>query len=346
VGSTAARMCVPPFERAHQMLESCFLVSANLVLMAGMVFSSGGFARGTTGYTLMTIAVAVTIIGATGAFLVLLTFEVYRSVKFAQAHVLARRVEEEAVEEALRGRRRRSTVFAGTGADGVARRPSATVSLMRRGSSLARRFSLTPGVPGEPTAGNDFPPVVGHWDSAAGMHSDAETAVGTGTVVPDPLVTRRRASVSAQQRGACLLPAAGRGDCASDSSECALSPVLEASRPSELPDVPADVAAVPPLSSPPPRHAGVTGGSAQQPQGSPRVPPPPPGPPRRPDEAATVAALAVGRPVARSARVQAMTSSRLRLVPHASQGHHDPSEPVSASQSSIVEGKGFDQANP
>jgi hypothetical protein len=315
------------------MLESCFLVSANLVLMAGMVFSSGGFTRGTTGYTLMTIAVAVTIIGATGAFLALLTFEVYRSVKFAQAHVLARRVEEEAVEEALRGRRRRSTLLAGTGADGAARRPSTTASLMRRGSSLARRFSLTPGVPGEPSAGDGSPSVVGRWDSAAGMHSSAVAAAGAGAVVSDPPVARRRASVSAQL-GASPLHGAGRGDCASDSSENAVSPVLEAPRPSEPRDTPVDAAAVPPLSPPPPGHAssGVAGGSAQQPQGSTRVPPPPPGQPRRPDEAAAVAALAVGRPVARSARVQAMTSSRLRLVPHAGPGHHDPSEPEAASQ--------------
>ncbi len=102
-----------------QLLESCFLVSAALVLMAGMVFSADGFTPGSPGYALLTIFVAGTIIGATTAFALLLSFEIYRSVKYAETHVLARRVEEEAVEEALLGRwRRRSS--AAPAADGGA----------------------------------------------------------------------------------------------------------------------------------------------------------------------------------------------------------------------------------
>jgi hypothetical protein len=98
-----------------QLLESCFLVSAALVLMAGMVFSADGFNPGSIGYSLLTVLVSGVIVVATATFAVLLAFEVYRSVKYAEAHALARQVEEEAVEEALLGRtRRRAPSGAGT----------------------------------------------------------------------------------------------------------------------------------------------------------------------------------------------------------------------------------------
>ncbi len=300
------------------MLESCFLVSANLVLMAGMVFSSGGFTRGSTGYTLMTIAVAATILGSTGVFLVLLIFEIYRSVKFAHAHVLARQAEEEAVEEALRGRRRRSTV---TGADGVARRPSTTANFLRSGSSLARRFSLAPTGGPSGSAANSQPGA-----ESADMHGGMEAVEPTtcaGSGVPNPPTARRRASVTAQQhRGTSLLTLG--------SSEWTANPLKglgcgdelgppEAAQPSRPKGAPGEVVTLPWRSSPPPARPGQPSGAAGElkPQGPLRVPPPPPGPPRRPDAVAATpaaAALVPGRPVARSARVQAMTSSRFRLA--------------------------------
>jgi hypothetical protein len=123
-----------------QLLEGCFLVSAVLILVAGMVFTSGGFPPGSTGYRLLSIVVALTIIVATLAFLLLLGFEIYRSLKLSEAHGLARRVEEEAVEEALLGRRRRSTV-AGLGVRGR-RRSSVFGGDLQREASLARRVGL------------------------------------------------------------------------------------------------------------------------------------------------------------------------------------------------------------
>jgi hypothetical protein len=132
-----------------QLLESYFLVAASLVLMAGMVFSADGFPRGSTGYNLLTACVAGIIICSTAGFSLLLGFEVYRSVKFAEAHVLARRVEEEAIEEAVVGRRRRrrpsgtSDAGGGTGA----RRRSSISAALRRNSSLARRLSVALGGP-------------------------------------------------------------------------------------------------------------------------------------------------------------------------------------------------------
>jgi hypothetical protein len=132
-----------------QLLESCFLVSATLVLMAGMVFSADGFTRGSTGYTLLTVLVMVVLIGTTASFSALLLFEIYRSVKLAGVFALARRVEEEAMEEAVLGRRlRRRTGASAT--DGVG-----MLTTLRRHSGLARRISVVMGVTAAPamTAG-------------------------------------------------------------------------------------------------------------------------------------------------------------------------------------------------
>jgi hypothetical protein len=49
--------------------------------MTGMLFTSKGFSSGSPGYILVNIVSALGILGATGTFLCLLTFEVYRSVK-------------------------------------------------------------------------------------------------------------------------------------------------------------------------------------------------------------------------------------------------------------------------
>ncbi len=51
------------------------------ILVMGMVFTSASFPPGTVGYMLLTVVSAVVILGSTGAFAVLLVFEVYRSVK-------------------------------------------------------------------------------------------------------------------------------------------------------------------------------------------------------------------------------------------------------------------------
>jgi hypothetical protein len=61
--------------------ESAFLLSSIAMLLAGMVFTSRGFAPGSTGYLLLTIVAATLIILSVGVFLALLCFEVYRSIK-------------------------------------------------------------------------------------------------------------------------------------------------------------------------------------------------------------------------------------------------------------------------
>ena len=74
--------------------ESAFLVCSVIILTAGMIFTSKGFGPGSTGYNL-SVAVTATgsaIIVSTSVFLALLVFEVYRSVKYAAIHDVARQV--------------------------------------------------------------------------------------------------------------------------------------------------------------------------------------------------------------------------------------------------------------
>jgi hypothetical protein len=111
--------------------------------MAGMVFSADGYKRGSVGYNVLTTFVAGTIIVATASFAALLVFEVYRSVKFAEAHALARRVEEEALEEAVLGKWRRRSPAAG--ADGSPSGRSSALGAVARNSSLGRRVSVALG---------------------------------------------------------------------------------------------------------------------------------------------------------------------------------------------------------
>jgi hypothetical protein len=154
-----------------QLLEGCFLASAVLILVAGMVFTSGGFPPGSTGYNLLSFVVALTILTATLAFLLLLMFEIYRSLKLSEAHGFARRVEEEAVEQALLGRRRRSTVV-GSGPSGP-RRSSVFGGDLQREASLARRFHVVLG--GSGTHGDE------DGDGATGADSESRAARGSKT---------------------------------------------------------------------------------------------------------------------------------------------------------------------
>ena len=73
-------------------LESAFLVAAMLVLMAGMVFISGGFAAGSVGYTVLTWVVAVVIVLSTCGFVALVVFEVYKSIAHHKREVAHRRI--------------------------------------------------------------------------------------------------------------------------------------------------------------------------------------------------------------------------------------------------------------
>jgi hypothetical protein len=61
--------------------ESAFLLSSSMVLVLGMVFASQGFPPGSMSYNALVVLTAALVVGSAGAFIVLLVFEVFRSVK-------------------------------------------------------------------------------------------------------------------------------------------------------------------------------------------------------------------------------------------------------------------------
>lgn len=61
--------------------ESAFLLASVAVLVLGMVFASKGFAPGSVGYIVLIVVTAALIVCSAGAFIVLLVFEVFRSIK-------------------------------------------------------------------------------------------------------------------------------------------------------------------------------------------------------------------------------------------------------------------------
>jgi hypothetical protein len=314
-----------------QLLEGSFLVSAVLVLVAGMVFSADGFTPGSTGYNLLTVAVAGTILSATAAFALLLSFETYRSVKYAEAHLLARRVEEEAVEEALLGRwRRRSTGAPGLSTGGGIRRRSSIISTMQRGSSLAQQLSVALGRPftGASTAseGQLVEVSPGHAGDGGYDNATPSSQRRTSSYVACATARQRRGSPLGRLQevvggggdwgstgGRGRRDGAAGGDMPADESSGSAGG-LRGKAPAH------DQAAARPHKSPPPPPP-----LAPRPSGAnATAPAPPPPPPRADVRDADVAAAA-----ARSTRVLTMASKQrtairvVHRVPGAPMGHGD-----------------------
>lgn len=112
---TFAALAPSPTSDLFSVQESAFLVTSVLVLELGMVFSSRGFPPGTVGYVLLNIITAAIILGSAASFIILLAFEVYRSIKLAVAYEQARKVEMAMEEERLlqksrSGRRRKQAL--------------------------------------------------------------------------------------------------------------------------------------------------------------------------------------------------------------------------------------------
>lgn len=190
----AAALRIASLRIDYNTLECAFLITSVMVLMTGMLFASHGFPVGSVGYLLLNIVAAAFIVGSTLVFLLLLGFEVYRSIKFAAVHEVARQVEEEAVEAAMleRARGPRSA------------RGEALVPKQRRRSSLAARFMgrLGPGAsranagtrPSGGTGGAHAVSVEVHTVSAASQVANPQARWSrvlsmnrTGTPAPTPL---------------------------------------------------------------------------------------------------------------------------------------------------------------
>lgn len=86
----------------YNQLETVFVFTAMLVLLAGMVFNSNAFGSGSVGYIVLTIAVCAIIIGTVLSFTLLIIFEVYRAIRFADVHAAARSLESASIEYRLR----------------------------------------------------------------------------------------------------------------------------------------------------------------------------------------------------------------------------------------------------
>ena len=124
------------------------------VLMAGMVFVSNGFQAGSFGYSVITWGVAVLLIGSSSMFVMLVTLEVYRSIRYHKLHLAARAAEVDRVERMLRASRghsrrisdalsRRGSLFENL-SEAALRRLGAVrrMSLKRRKSVITTDFSL------------------------------------------------------------------------------------------------------------------------------------------------------------------------------------------------------------
>ena len=99
-------------------LESTFLITAMLVLMAGMVFISGGFSVGSVGYSVLTWVVTVIVVLSTCCFLALVVLEVYKSIAHHKRHLAERAAEADRLEQAMMSRVGRTSGGGGGGSGG------------------------------------------------------------------------------------------------------------------------------------------------------------------------------------------------------------------------------------
>ena len=98
--------------------------------LAGLVFTSGGFVVGSTGYSLLTATTVLIVVTTTCAFAALLLFEVYRSLRLSLVYNLARERELDAVERSLR-RGRPARARSQSLAKAIHRRRSSVVKFVR-----------------------------------------------------------------------------------------------------------------------------------------------------------------------------------------------------------------------
>ncbi len=130
-------------------LESAFLVSGIVILILGMVFSSDGFTPGSFGYDTLAAITSIIILTSSASFGLLLTFEVYRSLKMTSLDLYAREVEVVAQENAvaLRLAQRSASTSGGTGIGKrvgvIMSRRESVVALLRRRSSVTSAASAS-----------------------------------------------------------------------------------------------------------------------------------------------------------------------------------------------------------
>lgn len=115
----AAQSSMIKYTFDYNTLESAFLIGSLFILLSGMVFESAAVPRGTTSYTVLSVTVVGVIIFAIVAFLGVLCFELYRSIKFANILAKAREHEMSLSPAAKDGRGRSASKILGVNMESV-----------------------------------------------------------------------------------------------------------------------------------------------------------------------------------------------------------------------------------
>ena len=189
-------------------LETAFLVASVTILILGMVFTSQGFTPGSTGYNLLTAAAVVIIVASTGAFLSLLTFEVFRSLKFSALNDAARQLEVQQVEDAFLHARR-----GGAAAAAAARRGRRKSSVAQGLDFVRRRLSRTGGGRGRKASQPqvDGGPV-GDDGATAGARRKSSILGGLSAIARRRFTVTQSAMCAASVGGASARRPSGRGE--------------------------------------------------------------------------------------------------------------------------------------
>jgi hypothetical protein len=129
-------------------LENAFLIMSITMLMLGMVFSSRGLPTASPEHRLLSVVAATIIVLSASVLVVLLSLEVYRSVKLTSLDLYARKLEVERLEKELmaskkrtRRRSRLSLAMLSSSESTGGSEGGSSSGRVRRGSSLFTRGS-------------------------------------------------------------------------------------------------------------------------------------------------------------------------------------------------------------
>ena len=154
------------------------------VLMAGMVFVSNGFHKGSFGFGVVTWAIVFLIVGATALFVTLVLLEVYRSIVYHKLHLAARSAEVERAERLLRAGRKLGNGRRASGNRRASIFNTVSAAAMKRLGALRHRLSIVGDV--KPPAA-DVTDTFDDVDNAAGGDSDMKAVPYRVLLPPAPV---------------------------------------------------------------------------------------------------------------------------------------------------------------
>ncbi len=183
-------------------LESTYLVSGMLVLLAGLVFNGRGFPAGSVPYHFLTAAVAFIVISATVTFVVLIAVELYKSFRDADLHAALRAAEAASIETSLRSGVRSRNCDGGAvdspGLVGGTACGDLAVSTGDDDGNTCAAFSAVETRPGEFAVENPLRHQTrGRGGAGAAAHADARGGTAVPRLALPPGVTLGRGATSA-----------------------------------------------------------------------------------------------------------------------------------------------------